>query len=386
MNYTQQYHILKQAFDPSKEKVVFPGSDIACTMVNYESIIDTSMLHEHAGFKDHDIGSPEWSDDSILENRSFRYPVFMSENSGKKVNAIILLHGLNERSWVKYLVWAYYLVQHTDRPVILFPIAFHMNRAPEAWGDPRVMLDLLAKRKNRLGEIPLATFANVALSERLSDEPLRFYASGRQSALDLVNLTRQVRLGDHPLFEKGTGVDFFSYSIGAFLAQVLFLGNPDNLYTDSRLFLFCGGALFDEMNGVSKLIMDQPAFGRLREYYLLKFEKEALHSDPLAEAVYHTELGTAFLAMLAEPKLRSFRRKRLEVLGRQVYALTLSNDAVIPAQCVYNNLHPYSKVDVMNLPYAYTHESPFPLLGNDKAFLVDNSFRSIFSKAASFLC
>ena len=268
MNYTQQFQLLKQAFDPGKEKIDFPGSDISCYMVNFESVSDASILHEWHTNRKPGEESSNWSDDTILENRNFKYPVFMNANHGKMKHAIIMLHGLNERSWVKYLVWAYYLAEHTGHPVILFPIAFHMNRSPETWGNPRIMSDLLTQRKERLGDIPQATFVNVALSERLSDEPLRFYASGQQSADDLVQLTRQLRSGEHPLFEKGTNVDFFSYSIGAFLSQILFIGNPEGLYTDSRLFLFCGGALFDEMNGVSRLIMDQPAFRSLRDYYL----------------------------------------------------------------------------------------------------------------------
>ena len=386
MNYTQQFQILKQAFDPGKEKIDFPGSDISCYMVNFESVTDPSILHEGHAHRTSGEDGPDWTDDTILENRAFKYPVFMNTMPGKQKHAIILLHGLNERSWVKYLVWAYFLTEHTGYPVILFPIAFHMNRAPEAWGNPRIMFDLLSQRKKRLGEIPEATFANVALSERLSEEPLRFYASGLQSANDLLQLTRQLYSGQHPFFEKGTSVDFFSYSIGAFLSQILFIGNPEGLFSDSKLFLFCGGALFDEMNGVSKLIMDQPAFRSLRNYYLLNFEKDARKSDPLASSLYHTELGKAFHCMLAESNLKYYRERRLEEMGNHVYALSLANDHVIPAQNIFDTLHTSCKVDIMNLPYPYSHEAPFPILGKEASSLVDMSFNLIFRKASQFLC
>ena len=46
------------------------------------------------------------NDTLIPENRSFSYPVFTPGNT-KSDKVILLLHGLNERSWVKYLVWAY---------------------------------------------------------------------------------------------------------------------------------------------------------------------------------------------------------------------------------------------------------------------------------------
>jgi hypothetical protein len=386
MNYTQQYQLLKNAFDPGKDRIEFPGSDIACYMVDFESANNASLFHEIHNNSNHGIRVGEWPDDGIIENRTFKYPVFMRNKPGKQDHAIILLHGLNERSWVKYLVWAHYLTEHTGHPVILFPIAFHMNRSPQSWGNPRIMADLLNQRRNRLGDVPWSTFANVALSERLTDEPLRFYASGQQSAQDLTQLTRQLHSGGHTLFEKGTNVDFFSYSIGAFLSQILFLGNPDGLYTESKLFLFCGGAFFDEMNGVSKLIMDQPAFSSLREYYLLNFQQEASHSTQLSDSLYHTNLGQAFLSMLAETNLKNFREERFKELGNHVYALSLVNDQVIPAKFVYNSLNPFCKVDVMDMPYPYSHEVPFPVIGNEISKQVDKGFNNIFRKAAAFLC
>ena len=63
-------------------------------------------------------------DEAVEENRRFNYPIFIPRktNSGKRV--LLLLHGLNERYWDKYLVWAEYLALNTRNPVILFPIAF----------------------------------------------------------------------------------------------------------------------------------------------------------------------------------------------------------------------------------------------------------------------
>jgi len=260
MIYTEKYHQLKSHFSPEADKMLFPDSDITCNWVRFESG-NTSELAEERELHFHRLsGLNSRADEEIVENRVFSYPVFKNSGSAKSQKAIILLHGLNERNWNKYLVWAHYLVSKTGRPVILFPIAFHMNRSPETWSNPRVMATYLAARKQRLGEVPLSSFANVALSERLSEDPLRFFTSGQQSAADLVQLALQLKKGEHPLFEKGTSPDLFAYSIGAFLAQILLLGNPEGLFTDSRLFLFCGGAFFDDMDGESKLIMDQKAF------------------------------------------------------------------------------------------------------------------------------
>ena len=69
-------------------------------------------------------------DTSIKENKSFYYPVFIPYGSAKSKSFILLLHGLNERKWDKYLYWAEYLTLNTGKPVVLFPLAFHINRSP----------------------------------------------------------------------------------------------------------------------------------------------------------------------------------------------------------------------------------------------------------------
>ncbi|MFA6853174.1 MAG: DUF6051 family protein, partial [Bacteroidales bacterium] len=59
------------------------------------------------------------NDDSINENICFEYPVFTPSGRNRYNNdeAILLLHGLNERSWSKYLTWAEYLCNNSGKPV-----------------------------------------------------------------------------------------------------------------------------------------------------------------------------------------------------------------------------------------------------------------------------
>ena len=121
------------------------------------------------------------TDDRIQENKSFSYAIFTPSGRKKNNEAIILLHGLNERTWEKYLTWAEYLTHTTGKPVILFPIAFHMNRTPGLWANPRAILPWVSKRKEEVANVTNSTFANVALSSRLSQNPLRFSPSGRTS-------------------------------------------------------------------------------------------------------------------------------------------------------------------------------------------------------------
>ena len=86
-------------------------------------------------------------DNGIEENKNFNYIIFAPKRQEKHKEALLLLHGLNERSWEKYLTWAEYLAENTGKAVILFPIAFHMNRTPASWHQPRAILPWAVKRK-----------------------------------------------------------------------------------------------------------------------------------------------------------------------------------------------------------------------------------------------
>jgi len=59
------------------------------------------------------------------------------------------------------------------------------------------------------GDFSSLSFANAAISERLTEEPLRFYNSGKQTIEDIFQLASQITIGKHPLFRKGTTMDFF---------------------------------------------------------------------------------------------------------------------------------------------------------------------------------
>ena len=88
------------------------------------------------------------ADRDVPENLRFRYAIFSPKGHGDRFGgATVLLHGLNEKSWHKYLAWAVRLVEETGRPVILFPLAFHMNRAPSPWSNAREMIGVSRERR-----------------------------------------------------------------------------------------------------------------------------------------------------------------------------------------------------------------------------------------------
>jgi pimeloyl-ACP methyl ester carboxylesterase len=385
MHYTAKYHELKAAFIPGLDISGFSEEGISCKWTYFQSQNTNPISRERNARMNINPGTID--DESINENRSFIYPVFLKEDDKQKQrNPIVLLHGLNERSWQKYLVWALYLAQYTSRPVILFPIAFHMNRSPLKWGSPRAMAPVLDSRREKLGNTLLTTVANVALSERLSEDPLRFYTSGQQSAADIIQLLTQLKSGTHPLLGSSGDVDFFAYSIGAFLAQILMIGNPGSLLSHSRLFLFCGGAFFDQMNGVSKLIMDQPAFERLRRFYINELDDEIQHSPLLSQSLRSTELGQAFMSMLSNDNNKQFRDDAFMRLKERIFTLALESDKVIPAYGVAQALGFMKNTRITNFPFPCIHENPFPIYGDlNESSLVDTAFENVFSLAAEHL-
>jgi hypothetical protein len=374
IEYTKTFNELKSLFTNDKEIISIPDSNIKIYNIGFLS--DTSLN-----------GFSNKSDTLIKENHSFSYPVFTPQhiNSDK---VILLLHGLNERSWLKYLVWAYYLAMYTDSYVILFPISFHINRSPVSWKDPRVMIPFMKNRNSSLGEINMSSFANIALSNRLTEDPMRFFNSGYQTTSDITKLLISIRNGEHPIIPRSNKINIFAYSIGAFLAEIMIMGNPDNLFDDSKLFIFCGGSVFSNMRGSSKLIMDSVAFDRVYTYYLNDFEKNITGKSPLVDFLRSSQIGMAFRSMIDLGRLKTFRENILKKLQNQIHSITLSKDTIIPSAGVMatlGNLNKKGIVDIWDFPYTYSHENPFPILDSNLSKKVDYCFDRVFSEARSFL-
>src|SRR5665647_523911 len=290
MEYTKTFNELKSVFTNENRIMSIPDSDIKIHNILFQSDVPLKEFSNQ-------------NDTLIAENRSFSYPVFAPRNV-KSNKVILLLHGLNERSWIKYLVWAYYLAQYTDSFVILFPISFHINRSPSLWKDPRAMINFMKDRNSTLGEINMSSFANIAISNRLTEDPMRFFKSGYQTTADIVKLLSGIRDGEHEIIPRTSNINIFAYSIGAFLAEIILMGNPGNLFSDSKLFIFCGGSVFSNMRGSSKLIMDSLAFDRVYNYYLNDFEKTLTGKSPLVEFLRSNQIGMAFRSMIDLGRLK----------------------------------------------------------------------------------
>ena len=374
MEYTKTFNELKSLFNTDKEVMLIPDSDIKIYNIDFRSDLSLNRFSNI-------------SDTLITENHSFSYPVF-TPKSVESDKVILLLHGLNERSWLKYLVWAYYLAMYTDSYVILFPISFHINRSPASWKDPRAMVPFMKDRNSSLGEITMSSFANIAISNRLTQDPSRFFKSGYQTTLDITQLLSTVRDGDHQIIPRSSNINIFAYSIGAFLAEIILMGNPENLFAESKLFILCGGSVFSNMRGSSKLIMDSLAFDRVYNYYLNDFEKTITAKSPLTDFLRFNQIGMAFRSMIDLERLKTFRENTLKKLRKQIHSITLLKDTVIPSKGVVATLNSFNSSDVVEVwdfPYTYSHENPFPVFDSSLSQKVDRSFENVFSSAKSFL-
>lgn len=379
MNYTQLYQLLKTQFSPGVATLI-PGEDrLLLTSESFHSYLDDS---ERSSITNQSLpDSFNIENQANNPNKDFTYPVFYPSDAIQNNKCIILLHGLNERSWDKYLPWAYQLAKTTKRPVILFPIAYHMNRSPHYWSDPRAMMPYVKQRKQNQSSTTALTVANVALSQRLTDQPERFLLSGYQAAKDILELTKRIESGLHPAFIKGSRVDFFAYSIGTFLAQNLLLAHANDQLAQSKFFFFCGGSTFAEMKGTSKYIMDSVAFDRLIHYYSQELESASQKTGYLDHILHETPLGQAFSSMISLEALKKRGSNYFSSFRDRVAAISLSKDQVILPEAIKKTLQGI-RLDEWDFDFHYSHEAPFPILSNKLVDKVNEAFDKVFIQAS----
>lgn len=321
----------------------------------------------------------------IEENLHFRCPLLLPADSAPR-GLIILLNGLNERSWDRYLPWALRLLGFTGRAVLVFPLAFHLNRAPSAWADPRRMSRLSAERRALHEGITASSLSNAALSARIQALPQRFLWSGMQSHEDVRDFIRALRSGAWPDLAADLRVDFFGYSIGAFLALILLMADRDALLGQSRLLAFSGGAALDGMALTSRYILDSAAHEALLRCFISDFEA-TMRNDARVAGVLSGghSAGAAFRSMLSVNETAAERLAMLAPIAQRVRAIALTRDEVMPPDAVRATLCPGNAVAVdmreLDFPHEYSHVHPFPLLPAVEAE-VERAFDAVMTLTA----
>ena len=406
--YLELYNLLKQEFASAEREINIPALGIKITRSKFHSK-GAAVLPGRTSYycQKHDKkfpgettyeGLPETEEGSILHthdseftcNEDFEYIVISSSNSAESQNAILLFHGLNEKRWDKYLPWAYSLLRSTGKPVILFPLAFHMDRAPASWSEAKHM-NLAAKERARVGLLNSHTsFVNAAISSRLEANPQRFFWSGLESYVDVSVFLHELNWGKVPGFAKGTAADIFGYSIGAYFGLILIMAGAGGLTDNSKLFAFCGGATLDRMYPISKYILDAHAASAIGSYYLELLNNDFKSTERLNHYLSdeHPE-ESYFKSMLLYHHNKELRELRLRGAAGRIHAVALKQDSVVPPVEVLNTLRGEMRdiniaVDVEDFPYEYSHVTPFPLAPK-YAEQTDEAFRRIMDRAGEFL-
>ncbi|MDP8314890.1 MAG: DUF6051 family protein [Candidatus Celaenobacter antarcticus] len=405
MSYRDDYLLLGEKFEPKAEFITLKKFRMNILNTPFESFnYDILPGEEHYQCNKHNenfensysfdkgISAPHFEellriDDShIKENIFFTYPIFKPFTIKKSKEIIILLHGLNEKSWEKYLPWAHKLVEYTGKTVILFPTAFHMNRAPKKWADPRFMNKVCKERKQFYPKVTNSSLANAAISARLQFLPQRLIWSGLQTYYDILQLIDQIRTGTHPHIHKDAQIDFFSYSVGSFLAEIMLMTNENNYFENSKLCMFCGGPPLNRMSPASKYILDSEANVAIYSFFIEHLEVELKRDRRLAH--YFSDLhhiGKYFKSMLDYNKMITFREKRLKKIAKRISALALQKDEIVPSIEVELSLHGHDnkipiKVKSLDFPYPYDHVIPFPVTEKD-----EKEIDKCFTKSMKFI-
>jgi len=321
--------------------------------------------------------------DLVPENECFEYQVVTPPRRQPPYDkAIVLLHGLNERRWDRYLPWAAALVERLQRPVFLFPIAFHMQRAPDVWSDPHAMygVSLLRRRQN----VGSSSFANAALSTRLHSHPERFYWSGFRTIVDLSQLARSIAGENDPLLVPNASLDLFGYSIGAFLSLVLLSSATTGPLAQARLFCFCGGCTLADCNPVSKEILDEAGASALRECFDHGLDRTLASHPDMASSFSGDSVGRCFHALLHPDRLSHLRARQLALLSDRIAALALRQDQVMPAPAISRTFEEaHARFDSAEFEFSCGHTQPFgSRLDNPES---TRAFNTVFDRAAQWL-
>jgi hypothetical protein len=379
MNYSEEYQQLKELYTTDADEIFIPDSPVR--ILNFEFQSRPEMLSGLPGYKE---------DRTISENLQFRYPVFVPDGKNRSRKAIVFLHGLNERNWYKHLAGAKRLSEKTGKAVIMFPLSFHINRGMQEWTNTRKMAQVLETRKQKFPGVRESSIVNLALSERLTQYPQRFFTSGMQSAMDLVALLTQIRKGVHPLFEVHSGIDIFAYSISCMLLQTLMISDESEVLRGCKIVFFAGGSIFSHLQGVSKFIMDSVAFDTIQEFYAGLFKKEAGFSrnKELQYCMMEHNFGKAFGSVLS-PKIRKKERENgMAAFSSSLMVIALRDDKIIPLEGIKlamgEKFCRSEQFSVVHFPYPYIHENPFPVLYRKIEEQVEQSFRLVYDQAIQF--
>lgn len=405
MEYNELYDVLKSHFDQCQSRVEIKDLNIVIDKVPFVSQSGQYMYSEiehqcddhnqkftiqEVHHKTYGFSSVDIKDLDIENNKSFHYYIVKSSDIEVASEVLIFFHGLNEKKWDKYLPWAYELAKRTKKAVILFPIAFHMNRAESIWSDRHAMQEVAKFRKTQFPENTNYSFVNAAISSRLEAHPQRIFWSGLQTYSDCIQLVDDLKDGKIKGVSAEATIDLFGYSIGSFFSMILKMANPKSYFSDSKLFCFCGGMTIDRMFPISKYIMDARSAIKMQTVFAELLSSEFVGDERLAhfqdENLHPNE--SWFKKMLRYNYFQKDREIRIAELENQIKAYVLEKDEVAPPIEALNSFKGGFRninvdVEIMDYPFEYSHMVPFPLTKKN-ATAISAAFDHFISSACRF--
>jgi hypothetical protein len=334
---------------------------LSCTSQNVNILLGRNAYHcaEHGVDFGPEPTTGDLVDVSIEENIHFRYPLLRDHYTGplkRSKELLILLHGLNERSFTKYIPWAYQIWAQARMPVLLFPISFHINRVRRAWGGTQ------QERYHHRMAIPgneLSHRFNAVISDRLHAHPERFMWGALQSYYDILDIVAMIRDNRHPHFEPDTRIDLMGFSAGGYISLALFLENAHRWFDDSRAVIFASCAAVRDVNLASPLILDHAAEMALMKLFVKYREK--LMTPRLAHWFTAHSEGRWFDAFCGLMPDRTLLEPRLREVAPRLLGIANANDQVMTPGAMMNALQGRRRdtgVPIKELILGI-HENPF---------------------------
>jgi predicted esterase len=297
------------------------------------------------------------SDEQVSENLTFRCPLVRKQPSSnepaKCERVTILLHGLNEYSYHKYIPWACQIALNTEMPFLLFPLTFSITRACREWGN--IKGDIRVSRQNIYNAGPF----NAIISERLQARPERFFWGAVQSYWDLVNFVREIRDNENAHIAPDARIDFLGFSSGGYLALALLLANPENLFNTSRACLFSTCVEMRSLGPGSPYIVDSDTERALQNIYVENIT--TLPNERMAHWFEEHPEGYWLRTFGGFPPERQPRVEGLQKIALRLLAVANNKDRVMPPGAMLDALQGDERST--KVPFVYLnlgiHENPF---------------------------
>lgn len=399
------YEVLKNHFDSGKGRVEIKELNVTIESISFESKVcdllygsENQHCNKHqqtleinkTGYLFYNQPAVDIKDFDIECNKKFEYHILKRADIETAKGVILFFHGLNEKKWDKYLPWAYELAQRTQKAIILFPIAFHMDRAKPIWSDRHHMMEVVNFRKKKYPENMNYSYVNAAISSRLEAHPQRIFWSGLQTYSDITEVVKSIKNGHLKSISPDAKLDLFGYSIGSFLSLIIKMADPHHYFTRSKVFCFCGGMTIDRMFPISKYIMDTQATVKMQSVFteLLSsdFKSDSRLKHYQNEALHPQE--SWFKKMLRYNYFQKEREERIHEIQSQIKAFVLEKDSVAPPIEALNTLKGGYRninvdIEIKDFPFEYSHMVPFPLT-HKHSKEVTGAFHQFVQSASNF--